>query len=429
MASLSVVNKIKSKLKSASPQRVMDDQIVALDIGTEYVKALVGKVSGDEISIFGVGRTHQQLSDMHSGAIADISAVVANCSRALTIAEEMAGFSAKKAIIGIAGELVKGITHTVTYKRPDPKEPIDAREIGLIIEKAQERSEDKARAELAWETGNNEMDIKLVNSAIVAIYIDTYKVSNPIGFQGGRVTVQLYSAFAPMIHIGALERTAQELDLDLMAVAAEPFAVSRSIIGTDASSNLTAIMVDIGGGTTDIAVVDDGGVQGTKMFGIGGRSFTKTIAQELDMDFVLAEKLKLHINSPNQPTHVRAHALKAVDKTIDVWISGVELALSEFKNLDHLPNKILLCGGGASLGPLVEALNKTDWYKDLPFTNKPIIQHIKPEEVSGIHDLTDRLNDHTFITSMGLLRVGYDTMVSSRKNSEISESIQRMLRN
>ena len=129
---MSLINKFKQKVQSSRPKPVLDDQIVALDIGTEYVKALVGKVSGDEISIFGVGRTHQQLSDMHSGAIADISAVVANCSRALTIAEEMAGFSAKKAIIGIAGELVKGITHTVTYNRPDPTQPIDAREIGLI---------------------------------------------------------------------------------------------------------------------------------------------------------------------------------------------------------------------------------------------------------------------------------------------------------
>jgi cell division protein FtsA len=142
---MSVIDKIKFKFKDQNRKAILDDQIVALDIGTEYVKALVSKVSGDEINIFGVGRTHQQLSDMHSGAIADISAVVANCSRALTIAEEMAGFRAKKAIIGIAGELVKGITHTVTYKRPDSARPIDTEEIGLIIEKAQERSEDKSK--------------------------------------------------------------------------------------------------------------------------------------------------------------------------------------------------------------------------------------------------------------------------------------------
>ncbi len=73
-----------------------------------------------------------------------------------------------------------------------------------------------------------------------------------------------------MIHIGAIERTTKELDLDLVAVAAEPFAVARAVVGNDVDNQLSAILIDVGGGTTDIAIVDDGGVEGTKMFGIGG---------------------------------------------------------------------------------------------------------------------------------------------------------------
>ena len=84
-----------------------------------------------------------------------------------------------------------------------------------------------------------------------------------------------------MVHIGALEKVAEDLALDLVAVAAEPFAVSRSVLGTDSNSTFTAILADVGGGTTDIAVVNDGGVEGTRMFGIGGRSFTRTIMNEL----------------------------------------------------------------------------------------------------------------------------------------------------
>src|SRR5690606_19025478 len=174
----------------------------------------------------------------------------------------------------------------------------------------------------------------------------TYKVSNPIGFQGKEIIIQLYTAFAPMVHIGALERTAAELDLDLMAVAAEPFAGSRSVIGVDAASNFTAILIDIGGGTTDIAVVDDGGVQGTRMFGIGGRAFTKAIASELDLDFAEAEKIKVDLSKSNLESSAKAKALKAIEKTLAVWLDGVELALSEFTNVDHLPHHILLCGGG-----------------------------------------------------------------------------------
>lgn len=145
--------------------------------------------------------------------------------------------------------------------------------------------------------------VKLVNSALVSIHIDGYKVSNPIGFQGRDVAVQIYTAFAPMVHIGALEKVADELALELVAVAAEPFAVSRSVLGTDANSSFTAILTDIGGGTTDIAVVNDGGVEGTRMFGIGGRSFTRTIAADLDVSFKDAEKLKLNIdNEQIKPT-------------------------------------------------------------------------------------------------------------------------------
>ena len=65
-----------------------DRYIVGLDVGTEFVKALIDKINGSKLEIIGVGRAHQELSDMQAGAIADIGGVVANCSKALTEAEE-----------------------------------------------------------------------------------------------------------------------------------------------------------------------------------------------------------------------------------------------------------------------------------------------------------------------------------------------------
>ncbi|HEX4662233.1 MAG TPA: cell division FtsA domain-containing protein [Candidatus Saccharimonadales bacterium] len=417
------------KIKRALPHK--DDpggqHLVALDIGTEFVKALVAKLDGDHLEIVGVGRTRQAISDMHSGAIADIGGVVRNCEDALSQAEQQAGIQARKVVIGIAGELVKGLTNTIRYKRPQPDRPLDIAEMEFIIEKVQERAQIKAQKQVAFETGNDDVEVKLVNSAIVSIHIDGYKVSNPIGFQGRDVAIQIYTAFAPMVHIGALERTAQELDLDLIAVAAEPFAVSRSVLGTDASSTFTAILADVGGGTTDIAVVNDGGVEGTRMFGIGGRSFTRTIASDMDLSYEDAEKLKINIDDDNLKTEVATKVNTSLDKTLEVWLNGVELALSEFDAIDHLPSRILLCGGGSSLTKLVEALEGKDWYKDLPFTRKPTVHHIKPTEVSGITDATGKVTDHTFITAMGLLRVGYDTMVGGSSGDSIRDKLNRIL--
>jgi len=421
-----VLDKFKGKVRTKKYND--DDYVVALDIGTEFVKALIARLDGDELHIVGVGRARQSLSDMHSGAISDIAGVVRNCEMALADAEDQAGLQAKRVVIGIAGELVKGVTDTIRYRRPQAEKPLDDAEMEFIIEKVQARAQEKAQKQIALETGNEDVEVKLVNSALVAIHIDGYKVSNPIGFQGRDVAVQIYTAFAPMVHIGALERVATELSLDLLAVAAEPFAVSRSVLGNDAGSNFTAILADIGGGTTDIAVVNDGGVEGTKMFSIGGRSFTQTIASDMDLSYKDAEKLKVNVDNSQIKSSVAKEVNAAIDKTLEVWLAGVELALSEFDSLDHLPSRILLCGGGASLEKIVEALETSDWYKDLPLTKKPTVQRIKPAEVIGIDDETGDIKDHTFITAMGLLRVGYDTIIGSGDGGSLKEKLNKLLK-
>ena len=426
-----VAEKASEMNTKVSKQSSKEEQyVVGLDIGTEFVKALIGRVTEDSIEIVGMGRKHQQLSDMQAGAIADIGSVVENCDQALAQAEQQAGVSVRTTVIGIAGELVKGTTTTVRVSRKQPDKALDLPEVERIIKLVQERAEAKAKQQLAWELGGKEVAIRLVNSALVGIEIDGYKVTSPIGFQGKDVVVQLYTAFAPLIHIGALERTAQQLDLDLLAVAAEPFAVARSVIGNDANANMSAILMDVGGGTTDIAVINEGGVQGTKMFGIGGRGFTRSIERELNVSFSQAEELKIGLSDDSIPKHKIAAVEGALSKTLDVWISGVELALGEFNKLDHLPHRVLLCGGGSSLDMLMDKLEETDWYKNLPFARKPIVQYIHPDEVIGIVDKTGNVTDHTFITAMGLLRVGLDTMQfsMSQGGGSVREKIDRMLR-
>ncbi len=420
---------VKDKRATGAAAR-NDQYIVALDIGTEYVKALIGRVNSDsdEIDIIGVGRQKQRLSDMQAGAISDIPSVVQNCDQALAKAEEQAGVSARMAVVGIAGELVKGTTTRIKVTRPQPTKALDTAEMEKIIRLVQERAGVKARQELLVELGGKDVEVRLVNSALVSIDIDGYPVTNPIGFQGKDVVVQMYTAFAPLIHIGALERTAQELDLDLLAVAAEPFAVARSVIGNTSNSAFSAVLMDVGGGTTDIAVINDGGVQGTKMFGIGGRAYTRGIERDLGVDYDLAEKLKLGLSNQTVPARQAVAVTKNLQKTLDVWTSGVELALGEFPGLDHLPHRILLCGGGSSLDMLMDNLQRTNWYTDLPFARKPVVQHIQPGQVVGIHDKTGQVADHTFITAMGLLRVGLDTLsYSGTSSGTIKEKLDKIL--
>ena len=229
---------------------------------------------------------------MQSGTVADISAVVDNCAVALQEAEEMAGFRPEQVVIGIAGELVKGFTTVHDQQRLKPDVPITQAELGKLIEAVQRKAMREAERSVTWETGLQSVDVRLVHAAVVGAWIDGYAVTNPIGFQGPNVRIAIFDAFAPLVHLGALQTVAAKLEMELLAVVAEPYAVAR-VLDSEQVRQGGALFVDVGGGTTDVALVRQGGIEGTRMFALGGRAFTKSIADRLELPFPRAEALKV----------------------------------------------------------------------------------------------------------------------------------------
>ncbi len=421
----------KDVQEELNTRRTSDDTILALDIGTEFVKAVIAKQQKDgTLDIIGVGKVRQDSSNMYAGAIADIPGVVTICEKALNQAEKVAGVTSKLAVVGIAGELIKGNTSTVRYRRKNGNKPLTEQEMSLIIKRVQEQAGERARKEISDETNNPNVEVRLINSAIVSITIDGYKISNPVGFKGTDVVIQFYTAFAPLVHISAIEKVCAELSLDLLAVAVEPFAVCRACLGDDLDGNLSAIVMDIGGGTTDIAVIDDGGVEGTKMFGIGGRGFTHQIAEALNVDFETAEKYKLSINNPTKvPADMRDKMMLAIQRNLAVWLSGVQITLDDFQLSEMLPNKILLCGGGAGLGELQDVLSTTDWFKELPFARRPVIHLVNSTDIPGIMNRTSTVLDHSYVTALGLLRVALDTLAGAPEEGGVRGKLAKLLQN
>ena len=402
--------------------------ILGLDIGTEFVKAVIAEpTKKGDLKILGVGKAKQADSNMHAGAVADIPAVVDVCEQALIDAEKQAGERAELTIVGIAGELIKGNTTTVNYERKDPNKPITEAEMREIINKVQRKSGEVAKKTVALETGNDNVEVRLINSAIVSLTIDGYKISNPIGFKGTDIVIQFYTAFAPLIHVAAIEKVCAELNLDLLTVAVEPFAVCRACLGDDLDSSYSGIVMDIGGGTTDVAVIEDGGVEGTKMFGIGGRSFTHQIAASLGVDFDTAERYKLDYDSGKLDDRIKSKIETAISHNLSVWMAGVEVALEEFENANSLPRNVLLCGGGAGLSLLQESLAISDWYKDLPFSRRPIIHLLEVEELPNLIIEDNPELDHSFATALGLLRVGLDTLAGAPEENKLRAKISKLL--
>ena len=444
-------------LENEKPRKIKPENVIlALDIGTEFVKAVIAeRTEDDNLIVIGVGKEHQNMGNMYAGAIADIPAVVSTCEKALSNAEGMAGVISKTCGVGIAGELIKGNTRTVRYRRKDSNKPISDQEMQLIIQRVQDKAGEQAKQEIALETDNPEVEVRLINSAIVSLSIDGYKVSNPIGFKGSDLMIQFYTAFAPLVHISAIEKVCAELNLDLLAVAVEPFAVCRACLGNELESNFSAIVMDIGGGTTDIAVVDDGGVEGTKMFGIGGRSFTHQIATRTGLDYDTAEAVKLQLGGVSLDqltlkhkeetvaeaekkneiqqilaTPERAKKINtAISDNIEVWLGGVAVALEDFPLVEALPTRILLCGGGAGLASLQEALATSDWYTDLPFSRRPLVHLLDDVDIPGIENATTEDLDYSFITAFGLLRVAIDTLAGTDEPAGLRAKLAKLLQN
>lgn len=399
---------------------------IALDIGTEVVKALLCVPDGTKVKVLGVGKKKQRLGEMQSGAVTDIAGVINNCQEAIYQAEKMASVRASQLIMGIAGELVKGATTTIQYVRREPGTRIDMTELKNIVHKVQWKAFEEVRGELAFETGYNAIDVKLVNAAIVDVRIDGYKLANPLGFQGKEVTISIFNAFAPLVHYGALQTIAAELELELLAVTSEPYALARCM-GNEDGGNMSAIFMDIGGGTTDLAILQGGSLEGTRMFTIGGRTFTKRLAQALNISFEEAEHVKLAYTGQKLEKQSHRIVREAMKSDCEVWLSGVALTLSEFEHIDVLPSKILLCGGGSHLPEIKEVLESKEWIKKLPFSLKPHVSFIHPKMVTNVVDETKKLKDIEDITPMALANVGLEYLNEEQVLSKLLKKVVRLI--
>jgi cell division protein FtsA len=400
-----------------------EDHYTALDIGTEYIKALILRREGDNGIVLGVGRQQQSYSDMVSGAVADIQAVIDNCNVALEEAEDMAEAIPGRAVIGIAGEQVKGFSTSVTVPREDPVQRINRVELQNTLELVQKRAMREASHQMGQELGIPEISLKLIHSTITTVRIDGYLVTNPMDFQGKTMEVTVFNTFAPLTHIGALQTIAAELDLELIATVAEPFAMARCC-ATDEVYEFGGIFIDVGGGTTDVALVRNGGIEGTKMFTIGGRVFTKKIAGHLGMPFVDAEDIKIRY-SRGEVSPERARTLKALlAPDAEVLVNGVALTLQQLAKADRLPPNIYLAGGGSGLPEIAEYLDAYPWTERLPFPRRPQVKVLAPADVRNIYDSTGLLLNQQDITPMGL---GFQAIQEDEGERDVLYSTMRRI--
>ncbi len=434
-------NRIRRRPKSQK------DYLLALDIGTEFVKALVLKIEkgvsedfskGGRGLVVGVARIRQRVNQMQGGAVADIEGVALTCQKAIEKAVGQAKARPTQVVIGIAGEFIKGSTNNFIYQRSEPEKEIGLVEIKNIIQKIQWKALDGMRANLAKETGRPEIEIRLINALVTDIKIDGYKVVNPLGFQGKEVFLNIFNVYAPLVHLRAIESIANKLDLELISIIAEPYALTKS---SSYNSTTGAIFVDVGGGTTDIALVRRGALEGIKSFALAGRTFTRRLSQNLDVGLNEAEAVKIRHSQGGVGQNVRRKLRDILKGDAKIWLAGIELILEDFNqgfNEDEeadskalfFPPLILLCGGGSILPELRSVLKKEiiqeSWLKKFPFSQPPKVRFIQPGQITNIVDQTGLLVGPEDITPLALASLSLE--IVSEEDKIIPPILRRMVR-
>jgi cell division protein FtsA len=361
---------------------------------------------------------------MSDGIVTDIPGVIANCNEALLKAEQAAGgVIAPSAVIGIAGELVKGSSTTVSRQRQQPTKQITAEELEQLITTAQQRLLKNAKERIAAETGYTNIDVRLTNAAVISVRIDGQVISNPIGFRGRHFALTLFSAFAPLTQLGALETVAQGLDLTLVTIVAEPYALARCL-STNASADSGAIFIDVGGGTTDIALVRQGGIEETRMFALGGRTFTRRIATSKGIPIKDAERIKISYSNGEMKGSSLDEIQAILAPECQTWMDSVELLIEELSKGELLPPAIYIVGGGSALPDLRQRLEAFPWSERLPFSRQPIIRSVQPEMVGSIIDHEGMLVSAQDITPMAL---AYQAVELNNENNVLERALDRVI--
>lgn len=429
--------------------------ILVLDIGTEFVKALVLKIEPIEDQfirledqgnsgqigpknkglVIGIGRQRQLPGQMKAGAITDIEGVSWACQKAIEQASQMARVKPNKAIVGIAGEFIKGSTTNFLYQRDNPDSKINLAELKNIIQKIQWKAFDRMKSQLAWETGRSEVEIRLINALVTEMKIDGYQIANPLDFQGKDIFLSIFNVYAPLVQLKAVENITSKLKLELLSIVAEPYALAKSL---KFDSKGGAIFIDVGGRTTDVALVRRGSVEGIKSFNLAGRTFTRRLAQALNLGLAEAEEIKIKHACQNLSQGVQRKIRDILEEDTKTWLAGIELILDEFnQSLSQtvrqeklFPSLILLCGGGSLLPGIRSVLKRetvrNKWIDNFPFSQAPQVRFAHCNHINNIFDQTGFLSGPESITPIALADLALE--IVDEQNKVLPSLLRRVTR-
>ena len=373
---------------------------VGLDIGTTKIVALVGKKNEyDKVEILGYGKSKSQ--GVHRGVVNNITQTIQSIQLAIEDANNSSGYDIKDVVVGIAGQHIRSIQHSDYITRIKPEEVISDDDIQQLIKQVYKL-------------------VMLPGEEIIHVLPQEYKVDGqgeikgPIGMYGGRLEANFHVVVGQVSSIKNIGRCIKSSGLEMANITLEPLASSDAVL-TKEEKEAGVALIDIGGGTTDLAIFKDGIIRHTAVIPFGGNVITEDIKEGCSIIEKQAELLKIKFGSAwpgeNKDTEIvsipglrgrdpKEISLKTLSKIINARVVEIiEQVFLEIKNYGHNEQKkkliagIVLTGGGSQLNhlkQLVEYITGMDTRIGFPG------EHLASETIKNI-------SSPMFATSVGLL--------------------------
>lgn len=385
--------------------------IVGIDIGSSNIRTIIAQAFSDvEIPrIIGIGEVPS--SGIRRGTISDVEEVIKNINETVEKAERMAGITVKKANVNIGGTDIsfqdsKGV---VAVGRADGEVTED--DIERVIVEAQNV-------------------VLPLNKEIIYIIPKNYRlddqenIKDPLGMRGVRLEMNSLVIECSSNQVKNLTKCVHQSGIDINEIVLEPLAAATSVLGKK-QKELGVILINIGGGTTGIAVFEDGDLLHTSVLPVGAGHITNDIAIGLRTSIEVAEKVKLEfgnaipaeiskkeeidlseVDSQESGMVSRYHVAEIIEARLEEIFTMVNKELKSIGKAGLLPAGAVITGGGAKLPQIVDlAKNILSLPAQIGF----------PVNLGG---MMNKVDDPSFSTVIGLIVWNEERRIDSQKNSK-----------
>ena len=398
---------------------------VGLDIGTTKIVAMIGRKNEyGKLEILGIGKSKSL--GVKRGVVSNITQTIQSIQQAVDEAESVSGQKIEDVVVGIAGQHIRSLHHSDYITRNDADEVIDENDIDDLVNQVHKL-------------------VMLPGEEIIHVLPQEFKVDSqpdikePIGMYGGRLEANFHVVVGQVSSIRNIGRCVKSANLSLSDITLEPLASASAVLNQEEKEAGVAL-IDIGGGTTDLAIFKDGIIRHTAVIPFGGNVITEDIKEGCSIIEKQAELLKIKFGSAwpgeNKETEIvsipglrgrepKEITLKNLSKIIHARVQEIiEHVYLEIKNYGHETQKgkliagIVLTGGGSQLKhlrQLVEYITGMDARIGYP-----------NEHLAG--DSDDGISSPSYATAVGLLMEGLNREIKEEEifveeiTSETSEN-------